>query len=318
MGLPDQGKGQIISDMAARVTRGLEWPCGEGVAPKGKVVVLSSEDNADTTIVPRLAAAGADLTQVEIVGMVEKPVHTDRMFSLVTDLDLLGQKVLAIGDVKLILIDPLSAYLGGGVVNSFSTPEVRAVLSPMVALAAELKVAIVGIMHFNKKAEVDNVVLRVSDSLAFAATARAVFAAIDDPENKRKLFVRGKCNIAKSDIKALAYVFKTREVGNDPDTGEVIEAPYINWFPQHVDISATEAMQAAGSKKPGALEEAKQFLQELLKNGPVLQTEVEAEARANDVSVTTLRRAKKALQVDARKDGPEGANGQKSWRWHPP
>jgi hypothetical protein len=188
----------------------------------------------------------------------------------------------------------------------------------MVDLAAELKVAIVGIMHFNKKAEVDNVVLRVSDSLAFAATARAVFATIDDPENKRKLFVRGKCNIAKSDIKALAYDFRTRVVGKDPDSGEDISVPYINWYPQHVDISATEAMQAAGSKTPGALDEAKQFLQEFLKNGPVLQTEVEAEAKANDIAVKTLRRAKKVLQVESRKDGPEGANGQKSWRWHPP
>jgi hypothetical protein len=184
----------------------------------------------------------------------------------------------------------------------------------MVALAAELKVAIVGIMHFNKKAEVDNVVLRVSDSLAFAATARAVFATIDDPENKRKLFVRGKCNIAKADIKAPAYDFKTQVVGKDPDSGEDIEAPYINWFPQHVDISATEAMKAAGSKTPGALDEAKQFLQDFLKNGPVLQTEVEKEAKANDIAMKTLRRAKKALQVDSRKDAPDGT----SWRWHPP
>jgi AAA domain len=111
VGLPDQGKGQLISDVAARVTTGALWPCGEGMAPKGKVVVLSAEDNTNTTIVPRLAAAGADLDQIEIVDVVTKP-HFDRMFSLVTDLNLLRQKVLAIGDVKLILIDPISAYLG--------------------------------------------------------------------------------------------------------------------------------------------------------------------------------------------------------------
>jgi hypothetical protein len=55
---------------------------------------------------------------------------------LVSDLDLLRQKVLAVGDVKLVLIDPISAYLGGGAVNSFRTPEVRAfsrqwLLSPL-------------------------------------------------------------------------------------------------------------------------------------------------------------------------------------------
>jgi hypothetical protein len=69
-------------------------------------------------------------------GHQSKPMYTDRMFSLVSDLDLLRQKVLAVGDVKLVLIDPISAYLGGGAVNSFRTPEVRAfsrqwLLSPL-------------------------------------------------------------------------------------------------------------------------------------------------------------------------------------------
>ena len=73
-------------------------------------------------------------------------------------------------------------------------------------------------------------------------------------------------------------------------------------------------MKAAGSKTPGALDEAKQFLQDFLKNGPVLQTEVEKEAKANDIAMKTLRRAKKALQVDSRKDAPDAT----SWRWHPP
>jgi hypothetical protein len=61
------------------------------------------------------------------------------------------------------------------------------VLAPLVDLAAELKVAIVGIMHFNKKVDVTNALLRISDSLAFGATARHVYAVVDDAENKRKL-----------------------------------------------------------------------------------------------------------------------------------
>jgi AAA domain len=308
-GMPDKGKGLITCYIAANVTHGSMWPFGKGRAPQGKVIMLSAEDDPSRTIVPRLKAAGADLDRVEIVGMVTKPSDFDRMFNLAEDLDLLRQKVCALGDVKLILIDPISAYLGVGKVNSYRTTDVRAVLAPLVAFAEELKIAIIGVMHFNKKSEDHDVVARISDSLAFAATARHVFAAVDDLENNRRLFVKGKNNIAKSDIKTLAYGIKTRIVGNDKDTGEDIVAPCIDWL-EEVDISASEAMQAAASKTAGALGEAKQFLQDFLKNGPVLQTDVEAAATADGISGKTLQRAKKALGVVSKKDGPDG-----KWRW---
>jgi putative DNA primase/helicase len=149
--------------MAAQTTQGGEWPCEEGRAPQGNVVLLSAEDDPSDTIVPRLAAAGADLDR-EIVKMV-RGANGSRMFSLVTDVELLRQKVNEVGDVRMILIDPLSAYLGHGKVDSFRTTEVRAVLGPVCELAAELKVAIIGVMHFNKKTDVTNALLRVSDSL---------------------------------------------------------------------------------------------------------------------------------------------------------
>jgi hypothetical protein len=59
-----------------------------------------------------------------------------------------------------------------------------------------MNIGVVGIMHFNKKVDVTNIVLRMSDSLAFGAAARHVYAAIDDKENDRKLLVRGKNNLA--------------------------------------------------------------------------------------------------------------------------
>ena len=69
-GLPDEGKGQVLFDMAARITRGMDWPCGEGTAPEGNVVLLTAEDDPKDTVVPRLMAAGADLERIEIVQMV--------------------------------------------------------------------------------------------------------------------------------------------------------------------------------------------------------------------------------------------------------
>lgn len=194
VGLPDEGKGQVFCDMAARVTQGWDWPCGEGKAPKGNVILLTAEDDINDTIVPRLVSAGADLDRVEIVKMVRQDDNPDRMFSLVTDLPLLRRKIAEVGDVKLLQIDPITAYLGNsnGKWDSYRTTDVRAVLSPVVEFAAELNVAIVGIMHFNKKTDVNHALLRISDSLAFGATARHVYAVVDDEENDRKLLVKAR------------------------------------------------------------------------------------------------------------------------------
>src|SRR4029077_14633417 len=147
-----------------------------------------------------------------------------RMVSLQTDLEMLQQKITAIGNVALVLIDPISAYLGVGKMDSYRTTDVRAVLGPVVNLAAELALAIIGIMHFNKKLDVTNALLRISDSLAYGATARHVYGVIDDAENNRKLMVRAKNNLALNTAAqtTLAFGFGTRGVGTDPSSNKPI------------------------------------------------------------------------------------------------
>jgi hypothetical protein len=313
-GLPDEGKGQVLCDMAARVTRGLDWPCEEGTAPLGNVILLTAEDDRQDTVVPRLMAAGADLNRIEIVQMVHE-AGKDRMFSLVSDLYLLREKVLRIGNVKMIQIDPITAYLGVKQIDSFRTTDVRAVLSPVTDLANELMVSIVGIMHFNKKTDVTNVVLRISDSLAFGATARHVYAVIDDPENKRKLLVKGKNNLAPHDTKTLAYGFGAREVGKDKKTGSAILAPHIVWHPQHVDVTATEAMQAAGGQSGYAKREAREFLLDRLEAGPVKADDIYEEAKQNGISKKTLKRVKKDLRIRSHKEQGKMSG---EWTWELP
>jgi hypothetical protein len=309
-GLPDEGKGQVLCDMAARVTRGLDWPCGEGTAPQGNVVLLTAEDDPKDTVVPRLIAAGADLDRIEIVQMVHE-AGKDRMFSLVSDLDLLRQTVLRVGNVNMIQIDPITAYLGVKQIDSFRTTDVRAVLGPVTDLASELMVSIVGIMHFNKKIDVTNPLLRISDSLAFGATARHVYAVVDDPENKRKLLVKGKNNLARHDNKALAYGFGAREVGKDKKTGKEIWAPHVVWYSQHIEVTATEAMQAAGGQSGYARRDAREFLLNRLEAGPVNADDILEEAKHNGISQKTLKRAKKDLNI-------RSVRGEDNWFWELP
>jgi putative DNA primase/helicase len=109
-GHPDEGKSLILADMIARASRGDSWPCNEGRAPIGNVVFLTAEDDLDDTMIPRLIAAGADRKRVYFMQMVKKTGGGSRTFSLLTDLELLERKVVEIGDVVFVGIDPLSAY----------------------------------------------------------------------------------------------------------------------------------------------------------------------------------------------------------------
>jgi putative DNA primase/helicase len=145
----------------------------------------------------------------------------------------------------LVTQDPISSYLGIGKIDSFRATDVRAVLGPLKEFAAELCLTVLGIMHFNKKTDVTNVLLRISDSLAYGAAAPHVYGVVNDPDNQRKLFVKGKNNLAPPGQKTLAFSFSECEVGTDKQTDNPIRAPYIVWHPEPLDITATEAMQAA-------------------------------------------------------------------------
>jgi hypothetical protein len=239
----------------------------------------------------------------------------DRMFSLVTDLHALRQKIVEIGNVALVQIDPISAYLGVGKIDTFRTSDVRAVIGPVKDLAEELQIAIIGILHFNKKTDITNALLRISDSLAFGAAARHVYGVVNDAEHKRKLVVRTKNNLASdNDDKALAYHFGVKEVGSDPKTNKAIMAPHVLWEDRHVDVTAIEAMQAASNNRtPAALDDAKKFLADLLASGPVTTNEIKDAAAGNGISWRTVERAKAELKVVAKKGSLEGG-----WAWNLP
>ena len=321
VGMPDEGKGQMLAYIASRVTNGLEWPNGEGRAPQGNVILLTAEDDVKKTVVPRLKAAGADLDCIEIVKMMHETkdgAETKRMFSLISDLDRLREKIVKMGNVKLVEIDPVSAYMGFGKVDSYRTSDVRAILGPLKELAEELSVAIIGIMHFNKKIDVTNVLLRVSDSLAFVAAPRHVFGVIDDPDNGRKLVVRAKNNLANAEQKkkSLAFHFDVMQVGVDARNDKPIQAPFIVWEPDYVDVTANEALSAASENKaPAAVDEAKRFLLDMLANGSVAKKEIEDAAEGCEISLATLRRAKRILRVIAEKDRNTPKGG---WFWKLP
>lgn len=180
-GEPGTGKSQLAIDLAARASLGAPLPCGEGTAPQGTVIILSAEDSDADTIVPRLHAAGADCGRVYIIKAMETDEGGRRGFNLQADLDALERMIVGLGDVRLVVIDPISSYLGRGI-DSHRNSDVRGVLEPLSEMAQRLDVAIVSVTHFSKSCagNMPKALHRFIGSIAFVAAPRIAFAVLQD------------------------------------------------------------------------------------------------------------------------------------------
>jgi AAA domain len=191
-GHPGLGKSQVTASMAAIVSTGGQWPVDRSSCERGHVVIMSAEDDPGDTIRPRLEAAGADLTRVHIIDAVADGYRADgtqcqRGFRLDADTARLGTMLAQIGDVRLVVIDPITAYLGE--TDSHKNAEIRALLMPLADLAAKHGAAVLCISHLTKAGNTD-VLMRVMGSLAFVAAARAAYVvARDQDDPARRLFL---------------------------------------------------------------------------------------------------------------------------------
>jgi AAA domain len=301
-GEPGLGKSFLTLDLAARVTTGNPWPDGpHGFNEAGAVVLLSAEDDIADTIRPRLDRAGADVKQVnalqgvEFLGDKSRP-QMCRSFNLESDLQALEQAIVATADCRLVVIDPISSFLGK--TDSHKNAEVRGVLAPLSALAAKHRVALVGVTHLNKCTG-GKAINRVIGSIAFTGQARAAWLVTAAKGNTmRRLLLPVKNNLAE-DVGGLAY--------------SIIDGA-VAWERDSVSISADDAL-ADEPWNGGRTErdDAAEWLRELLADGPMPQRDVAEAAKANGISEATLRRAKAKAGIESRKQG-NGRDARWTWR----
>ena len=145
-GDPGMGKSQIALDTAARITIGDCWADSDERSPVGNVVIFSAEDALDDTVVPRLGAAGGDVQRVHAVKMVTDRDGKRRAVNLRADLDKLRALVEEIGNVLLVIIDPISAYLGDSI-DSKQTFSVNPVLMMVADFADQARCAVFVVHH---------------------------------------------------------------------------------------------------------------------------------------------------------------------------
>jgi RecA-family ATPase len=180
VGYPDLGKRLATLDLAARVTRGDYWLGNGSRAPLGNVILLSAEDGPEDTYGPRLKAAGADLSRIDTIEMVEIiDTKDNRGFDLQQDIERL-ESLIRQRHSRLIIIDPVSAYMGKpGKIDTHGNTDVRAVLAPLKAMAERCRCAVVLVSHLTKSGG-NEALQRVTGSGAFVAAARAGFMVEKD------------------------------------------------------------------------------------------------------------------------------------------
>jgi hypothetical protein len=287
------GKSTFAYWLVARITRG--ELSGERKGHPRAVLVCATEDSWEHTIVPRLTAAGADLTLVYRIEVVTADDITIGL-SLPRDLHEVEQAAIDKG-AALLLLDPLMSRISDRI-DPHKDLEVRHALEPLTWVANRTRMTILGIIHLNKTGSVD-ILDRVMGSKAFAAVARAVCAVVPDPDDEtssRRLFGVPKNNLGRSDLPSIRFTIQGTvvETADGPsDVGAVT-------IGDETQTTIHEAMERNGedAEVRTQVADAKEWLRGYLtEHSHADSRDVKREGAAQGFSERTIQRARKSLRV---------------------
>ncbi|GAB4140303.1 MAG: hypothetical protein Tsb0016_07400 [Sphingomonadales bacterium] len=313
-GAPGTGKTTLALSLAATLSQAGRWPDGTA-APAGNVMIWSGEDDIADTLAPRLRAAGADEGRVFIIqNMMQdgRPIA----FDPAKHISALADAAAQIGDVSMLIVDPLVAALGSA--DSHRNAETRNALAPLVSLSQQLDAAIIGITHHSKSTQGRDPVERVTGSIAFGALARIVLTAakVEDPQpgQARRMLVRSKSNIGP-DGGGFGYDLALAETGGI-ETSRVLWAGEIHGSAREL-LGQADAPSDGPGRPDDARSDAKNWLIEMLDDGPVETRVLKAEASDAGLSWRTVERAKAELGIE-RDRKSVGNRGEGGWLWKLP
>lgn len=302
-GDPGQGKTFLALAIIAIITNGWPFPDKTGkpdrkrVREPRNVLYMTAEDGVSDTIKPRLEMLGADHRRVFMLdGFYEENDPENIQAVSLKDLNILRSTFEQV-QPALLVVDPLQAYLGTGV-DMHRANEVRPILSAILRLAEEFDCAVILIRHLNKSTG-GNVAYRGMGSIDFTAAARSVLLVGRDPDDKNKrVVIQTKSSLA---AEAPAIGFSLDENG-------------FTW----TGISDLTAEQVLSSMRDdngdkNAVDEAKDFLEDILQSGPVPSNEIFSKGSKYGISKASIRRAKEKLDIRAFREPGGGRNAL--WLW---
>lgn len=300
-GQPGTGKTTIALNIASVLSRGGTWPFTQDRAEIGDVVILTAEDDPQYTLVPRLIAADADRSRIAMIPCVTR-YEDERVIDvpvlLSRDMDQLHGVLTDRPTTRLLIFDPLSAYLG--VKDSHRDADVRQVLGPLTELAGRHNVAVLGITHLSKNVGV-SAMARFMGSTGIIAAARSAYLATRHEDEL--MFLPVKSNVAP-EIGGLTYRIVGKTLNGD------IETSTVEWTGT-TDVQADDALattRTAAPKKHDAIV----FLKNMLLDGPKPLAEIDEAAKREGIAWATVRRAYDELGITAIKE----KKFQGRWLWH--
>jgi hypothetical protein len=289
------GKGTVQADLAARVTRG-------ELGQKRNVVWIGSEDSASIDIKPRIVAAGGAAKRVALI---------KDWIQLPRDIEKLGNTLVEIGEVGLVIIDPVGNHITGK--NSNSETDIREAIAPLNDLADVHETMIVGVRHLTEKEAKNGALAAILGSSAWVQVPRAVIG-----------IARDNSDPSLSHIQCLAgnrlppetpgRVFRIEGVKLDELENEITRAIWIGDSAESVESLIGVAV--SGTTRVAA-ELVQRVVLEFLETGEKTRSEVDNACKealgVNSSSVynSALRPLNEARRIRARKDG---LNGPWCWR----
>lgn len=311
-GKPDCGKSTVTLDIVARVTTGADWPDASKneIGPRDVLMAVAEDDLSDT-VIPRLMAAGADLNRIHFV---ERVVETEfdekegrksgsRTLQLAKDIQKIKAMIDANPQVALVIVDTLTSYFGD--VNANADQEIRPVMDALAKAFRDCKACFLGIVHHNKKADVD-ALQKILGASSVAGSVRAIFTCSRDPENEDECYFALVKNNLTRNRTGMKYKFAEKTLNG-------ITAPCIDWTgtTDHDANSVMAIEKEARSQKNTGVDKARLFIPMALEKGPIAARDLYQKAEAEGISADQLKRAKNGLNVTVMKR----KNG---WYWSMP
>lgn len=300
-GSPGTGKTTLALLAAKVICCGGTWPDGSQTT-EGNLLIFSGEDDPQDTLRPRLEVLGANLNRVYFIGSLSENGNK-RPFNPATDIHELQRQAEIIGNVRLIIVDPVVNAVNG---DSHKNTEVRRGLQPLVDLAQNIGAAILGITHLSKGSDARMPLERVIGSIAFSALPRVVWITQKSDEDNTFMLVRAKSNIGK-DGDGFKYQIHEKKLMNHPD----ISASYVE-FGEFIEGSAATLLSNTDPNIRPALNEAIDFLSSILSDNPLSAKIILEEATNAGIKPATLRRAKDKLGIKPCRQGFSSSGG---WVW---
>ena len=265
-GDPGDGKTTMILNLAAQLSKGKCFEEGSGVDAPMQVIYQTAEDGLADTVKPRLEKAGADCGQILVID------ESDKSLSMI---DERIEEALKATGAKMLILDPIQAYLGGGM-DMNRANEAREMTKRLGQLADKYECAIILIGHMNKAAG-NKAAYRGMGSIDFFAVARSVLLVgrVEGEPNIRAV-VQIKNNLAEF---GHPKAFRLSDEG-------------FEWLGDY-DITVDEVLGGI-APKANKLEQAET-------NNMMLSAEILELATEEDISKRTVETAKKELGIKAKK-----------------